>query len=35
MKKYIIEMNEKQARLLSWVCDQYARYADGASVSAI
>ena len=29
MKKYIIEMNERQARLLSWVCDQYARLIEG------
>ena len=29
MKKYIIEMNERQARLLSWVCDQFPRLIEG------
>ena len=28
-KKYIIEMNERQARLLSWVCDQFPRLIEG------
>lgn len=29
MKKYIIEMNERQARLLSWVCDTFPRLIEG------
>ena len=29
MKKYIIEMNERQARLLSWVCDTFPRLMEG------
>ena len=29
MKKYIIELTEKQARLLSYVCDQFARLIQG------
>ena len=29
MKKYIIEMNERQARLLSMVCDLYPRLMEG------
>lgn len=29
MKKYIIEMNERQARLLSWVCDTFHRLIEG------
>ena len=29
MKKYIIEMNERQARLLSWVCDTFPRLIKG------
>lgn len=28
-KKYIIEMNERQARLLSWVCDTFPRLMEG------
>lgn len=28
-KKYIIEMNERQARLLSWVCDTFPRLIEG------
>ncbi len=30
-KKYIIEMNERQARLLSWVCDTFPRLIEGQS----
>lgn len=29
MKKYIIEMNERQAQLLSWVCDTFPRLIEG------
>lgn len=29
MKKYILEMNERQARLLSYACDQFARLIEG------
>ena len=28
-KKYILEMNERQARLLSWVCDTFPRLIEG------
>lgn len=28
-KKYIIELNERQARLLSYACDQFARLIQG------
>jgi len=28
-KKYIIEMNERQAQLLSWVCDTFPRLIEG------
>ena len=31
MKKYILEMNERQARLLSWVCDTFPRLIEGQS----
>lgn len=30
-KKYIIELTEKQARLLSYVCDQFPRLIEGQS----
>lgn len=30
-KKYIIEMNERQARLLSWACDTFPRLIEGQS----
>lgn len=29
MKKYILEMNERQAQLLSWVCDTFPRLMAG------
>lgn len=29
MKKYIIELNERQAQLLSYACDQFARLIQG------
>lgn len=31
MKKYVLEMNERQARLLSWVCDTFPRLIEGQS----
>lgn len=31
MKKYILEMTERQARLLSWVCDTFPRLIEGQS----
>jgi hypothetical protein len=33
MKKYTLELTEKQARLLSWVCDTFPRLIEGQSWS--